>query len=58
MSKETDLLLGIAFSLLTQSRAYMIKNQHMEGLELIEDQYQAIKDGIERNYLTKGYNNG
>lgn len=53
MSKETDFLLGIAFGLLTQARAYMIKNNQVDGLELIEDEYQTLKEGIDKNFYAK-----
>lgn len=53
MSRETDFLLGIAFGLLTQARAYMIKNNYVDGLELIEDEYQTLKMGIDKQFYAK-----
>jgi hypothetical protein len=53
MSKETDFLLGIAFGLLTQARSFMIKHELVEGVELIEDEYQSLRDGINKQYYTK-----
>jgi hypothetical protein len=53
MSRESDFLLGTAFSLLTQVRAYMIKNNIVEGVELIENQYQEIVEAIGSNFYSK-----
>lgn len=53
MSKESEFLLGTAFSLLTQARAYMIKNNHVDGVELIEDEYQELKTAIDKHFYSK-----
>jgi len=54
MSKESDFLLGIAFGLLTQVRQYLIKNEHLDGVEIIEDEYQSLKAGIDKNFYSNG----
>ncbi len=53
MSKESDFLLGIAFGLLTQVRQYLIKNEQIDGMELIEDEYQTLKQGIDKHFYAK-----
>lgn len=50
MIKEPSFLLGNAFTLLTQARGHMIRVKDVEGLELIEDQYQELQKGIEALY--------
>jgi hypothetical protein len=47
MSKESDFLLGTAFSLLDQCRSYFIKNKDKVGLAMIEDQYQLLLKGVD-----------
>jgi hypothetical protein len=53
MSKESDFLLGIAFGLLTVARTYLINNDHVDGLQLIEDEYQTVKQGINKHYYSE-----
>lgn len=50
MSKETDFLLGRAFSLVTQARQYLINKVDNDGVALIEDEYQELKRGVEKNF--------
>lgn len=53
MSTKTDFLLGRVFSLLTQLRQRMIKSEDVEGVELVEDEYQVIKQGLTEIYQSK-----
>jgi len=53
MSRESDFLLGTAFSLITQVRAYMIKNSNVEGVELIEDEYQQLKLAVDKYFYNE-----
>lgn len=46
MTKESDFLLGTAFSLMTQIRAYLIRIEDVVGVELLEDEYQQLKSAI------------
>lgn len=56
MSKESDFLLGIAFSLITQIRAYLIKTQDVDGVQLIEDEYLQLKSAVDKYFLNNGDN--
>ena len=53
MSKESDFLLGIAFGLLTQVRAHLIRVEDLDGVAVIEDEYQTLKNGIEKQFYAK-----
>ena len=50
MSRETNYLLGTAIAVLAQARSHMIRKQDVEGVELIEEQYQALQRGIDAFY--------
>lgn len=50
MSTESDFLLGIAYSLLTQCRLHFINTTDEIGLTLIENEYQALVKNIEKIY--------
>lgn len=50
MSKESDFLLGRAFTLLTQVRQYLITTKDSDGVTLIEDEYQDLKRGIDKTF--------
>jgi hypothetical protein len=50
MIKEPSFLLGTAFSLLTQARGHMIRKEDLDGVELIESQYQELQAAIEALY--------
>lgn len=52
MINDTNFLLGLSFSLLTQVRDYMIRKQEVEGVELIEEQYQKLNKALEDKYYT------
>ena len=58
MSKESDFLLGYAFSLLSRIRSYLILKNDLNGVENIEDDYQTLKSGIEKHFYGKEKNNG
>jgi hypothetical protein len=45
-----SLLLGQAHALLKQCRAYLIAKQDLPGVELIEDQFLALDEGIKKLY--------
>lgn len=53
MSRESDFLLGTAFGLLTQAREFMITHEVLDGVALIEDQYQRLSAGIDNHYYGK-----
>lgn len=53
MINEPNFLLGTAFVLLTQARGHMIRKDDVEGLELIESQYQELQAAIESTYYTE-----
>jgi hypothetical protein len=48
--KQPHYILGMAFSLLSQIRAYLINSNNPEAVSLIEDQYQSIKVALEMTY--------
>lgn len=43
-------LLGQAHALLSQCRSYMIRKNDIDGIELIEDQYQTLVEGMSKLY--------
>lgn len=47
---DASFLLGNAFALLTQVRQHLIKRDDIFGIELMEDQYQKLEQGIETLY--------
>ncbi len=52
-SQESHLLLGMAFAVLKRVRNHFILTNDPESLQMIEEDYLAIKEGIERNYYQK-----
>lgn len=52
MIKEVNFLLGASFSLLTQIREYLIRKNEVEGIELIEDQFQKLNSVIQNIYYS------
>jgi hypothetical protein len=50
MIHEPNFLLGNAFSLLTQTREYLIRKEDLDGVQLIEEQYQELKQAINNLY--------
>lgn len=53
MSRETDFLLGLSFGLLNRCRNQFIAAGDTASIELIEDDYQTLKNGIEQTYYGK-----
>lgn len=45
---QTNFLLGFSFALITTIRTYLINNQDAEGIKLLEDEYQSLKNGVEQ----------
>jgi len=48
----SDYLLGRCFSLLAMIRGYLIRTENTDGLSILENDYQDIKNDIEKNYYT------
>jgi hypothetical protein len=46
MIKETNYLLGVSNALLTMVREHLIKKNDVDGVELIEDQYQRLMTAV------------
>jgi hypothetical protein len=47
MSLPASYLLGVTFALLTQTRAHLILKEDRDGLALVEDEYQTLKQNID-----------
>lgn len=46
MIRETSFLLGVSNTLLTMIREYLIKKNDVDGVEIIEDQYQKLMTAV------------
>jgi hypothetical protein len=52
MSMQSDYMLGRCFALLVQARGHMIRNEDALGIELIEDEYQSLKENMAEHYYS------
>lgn len=56
MIRDSNFLLGMAYSLLMRAREHFIINADEEGLAKIEDQFQELKCAIENTYYKDTHN--
>jgi len=54
MSMESDFLLGISYGLLMQVRAHLIRKEDIEGMTLIEDEFQSLTENIDKVFYSNG----
>ncbi len=53
MTNDTNFLLGLCYSLLTQIRGYLVIKEDVQGIEMIEDQYQKLTTALEKLYYSE-----
>jgi hypothetical protein len=53
MINDVNFLLGMSYCLLTQVRGYLVIKQDVDGVELIEEQYQKLSSALEKLYYSE-----
>jgi hypothetical protein len=53
MRRESEFLLGLSFGLLTVLRTHLVVKKDSEAIELIEDEYQTLKNSLDKYFYSK-----